>query len=119
MKTLLAILALCLPLCLSAIVITNLPPVYPVQLAFSYPTNRLGTNLWFNVYHTTNIADPLGTWGQITNFPGTGTVFAVSIVPGEHFFFVTASNFWGESIASNLTNTPPLPLNLTNVTLSK
>jgi hypothetical protein len=133
MTRLLALLAALLPLSLSAVWITNLPPVVNVKIAFDFPTNRLNTNGWFNFYHSTNFVLPLSSWGQLTSFYATTTVYTVSIVPGEHYFYLTYSNFWSEWVPQVATNvsfpmqtlpsevfwTPPMPVGPTNTTISK
>ncbi len=39
------------------------------------------------------------------------------VVPGQHFFSITASNVWGESVKSVEVSTPPLPTPPTNITI--
>ncbi len=39
----------------------------------------------------------------------TGTTSTVTVPAGEHSFYVTAFNGWGESAPSNTVKTPPLP----------
>ena len=43
-----------------------------------------------------------------TGFMATNCLAAFSIQPGQHFFYVTASNFWGESALSDPAATPPV-----------
>ncbi len=52
---------------------------------------------------------PTTNW---TVYPTTGTSLTLNMAPQQAYFFVTASNFWGESGPSN-TNATPAPL--TNV----
>ncbi len=92
-----------------------------VTLAWNYPTNEYRTNYSFSVYHSTNAAIPVTNWTQITNitFPtitnllrvGTNFEFQATLptIAGEHFFFLTVSNDWGESRGSNVAGTPPVP----------
>lgn len=56
------------------------------------------------IWHCTNIGGP---WERLTNSVGTATNVVVNIEPGIHFFFCTATNFWGESPPSNIAWTPP------------
>lgn len=58
----------------------------------------------YAIWHATNIAGP---WERITNSIGTETNATVNVPVGVHFFFVTATNFWGESEPSNIAWTPP------------
>ncbi len=68
-------------------------------LYWDYPTNEVA-NVSFNVYFSTNISTPSTNWTVITNVPATTNV-VVPIAPGNNFWFVTATNEWGESIPSN------------------
>ena len=95
------------------------PPNGHVRLNWNYDTNLLSTNLWFNWYETTNISTPTTNWmcftnvlsSSITNISGSNVSISLDIVPGQHFFLGTASNFWGEtSITSTIAFTPPLPV---------
>lgn len=101
------------------------PPNGHVHLKWSYDTNLLSTNLWFNWYETTNISTPLTNWNcitnvlssSITNFDGTNLIISIDITPGEHFLVGSSSNFWGEtSITSQMAHTPPLPLPINDTT---
>lgn len=97
------------------------PPNGDITLEWNYPTNLLCTNLWFNIYGTTNLDLPVEQWPFITNVVGTNLFANLSVVPGANFFVMTASNFWGESsITSNITSTPSLPLPMNGcVTIQK
>lgn len=106
MKALIALLFLLLPLGAKAAVPTT-PQL--VILAWDYPTNELRAELSFKLYTSTNLAVPMTNWLVLTNVAGTNLAAAVRIEPGEHFFTLTASNFWGESDFSNVASVPPLP----------
>ena len=80
-----------------------------VTLAWDYPLAELTTNLTFKLYHSTNPAIPPTQWTPFTNIVGTNLSAALSIDVGVHFFFLTASNWWGESDPSNVASTPPPP----------
>lgn len=57
----------------------------------------------YRVYQSTNVA---GTYLPIGSTNGTS--FTVrGLTPGVYFFYVTASNLWGESLPSNTVKTPP------------
>jgi hypothetical protein len=87
------------------------PPTGNVMLFWNYDTNLLSTNLWFNIYETTNLLTPLTNRNCLTNVVGTNLTVADNINPGAHFIRETASNIWGESaISTNVFATPPLPL---------
>lgn len=51
----------------------------------------------FNLYHATNVAGP---YALLTNVATTNVVVPIS--GGSHFYFVTATNEWGESDPSNI-----------------
>lgn len=83
-----------------------------VTLQADYPTNAVSTDLSFNLYSSTNAALPLSSWSVLTNvtYPGcmvngTNVQVTVPIQPGNMFFYMTASNWFGESNPSNVTNT--------------
>lgn len=79
------------------------PPSGRVTLAWDYPTNLLGTNLWFNIYSSTNLNEPITNWVCLRSVVGTNLQATVTVQPGAH-----ASNFWGESLTSNVALTPDL-----------
>jgi len=80
-----------------------------VNLAWDYPTNELSTNLTFKLYSATNIASPVATWPLLTTVVGTNLSVTLPIDAQQRYFVMTASNWWGESIPSNVAGTPPLP----------
>lgn len=55
----------------------------------------------YKVYQATNVAGPWTIVGQTTN-----TTYTTPVPPGRYFWYVTASNFWSESLPSNTVNTP-------------
>jgi len=67
------------------------------------------------IVHTSTDPDlPLAEWPVLLEIPATEAgklVLEVTIkmVPGSHFFYLTAKNFWGESDPSNTVNTPAAP----------
>jgi hypothetical protein len=73
----------------------------------------------FVLYSSTNAALPLNQWQPWTNAPGTDPTVTVQMQPGAMFFFVTASNIWGESGPSNVTNTPVAPVSITNLNIHR
>lgn len=87
------------------------------------PSYRGNGREWYLIYHSTNVATPTTNWGLITTIPASATnvVLGVTnivpvtntplfIVPGEHYFFLTFSNFWTNSVPSVPAGTPPLPV---------
>lgn len=81
------------------------------MLRWSYPTNELSTNLTFYIYSHTNIAVPLTNWPMLTNVVGTNLSVTLPINAQQRWFFMTASNWWLESLPSEVVATPPLPRN--------
>jgi hypothetical protein len=65
-------------------------------LSWDYPADEV-SNVTFNIYFTTNLVTP--NWTLATNV--TGTNVTVAILPGNGFWYATASNQFGESIPSN------------------
>jgi len=107
-----------------------LPPVLLLlvpflALAFVPLTPRNVTFTWdayagadsFGLYHSDSVVVPLTNWVCLTNFSGTNTQFSIQVVPGAHFYYLTASNMWGQSGPSNVANTPPVATDPTNVVL--
>ena len=94
--------ALCLAPCLHAA--TN----EVVTLAWDYPSAEVTNIAAFKVYQSEDVSRPLREWPLLTNVSGALQV-SFLLEPGRHFFFVTASNFWGESDPSNVASTPALP----------
>lgn len=68
------------------------------------------------IYASTNVSAPVNTWTVLTNIPGVvsnsypATNVQVVIQPGQMFFYITASNLWGETGPSNITNSPVVPV---------
>lgn len=106
-----------------------LPPgaIVPIVLAFDYPTNAMDTNLVFFIHGTAQVNSSLTNWPveatlYATNYwtngwnlpvRETNFTFTVNVnaAPGAHFYYATASNFWGESSDfSNVLAIPPLPV---------
>lgn len=98
-----------------------LPPSGWISLAWDYPSNDLSADLSFVVVATNNLG-PF-PWPSIANptaassisptyWDGSNFSFSVpvQIQPGAMFFACYASNFWGTSTMSTTASTPPLPL---------
>ena len=86
MRTLLTVLSVALPLCAA-----------DLRLEWDPSANADA----YNVYQSTNVAGPWQCVGTTS-----GTNYILTVEPAAYFFFVTASNFWGESGPSNLASTP-------------
>lgn len=89
-----------------------------ITLAWDYPTNELGTNLTFKIHSHTNVTAPPQNWA-VTEVVGTAAMVRVTMVPERRFWFVTASNFWGETPPSNIADTPKPTTNVTGLKLTK
>lgn len=112
-KTISALAGLCL------LAVAASPPSGRVRLAWDYEPTELSTNLTFVLRHSTSIATPLTNWLVLTNVVGTNLTIEVQITPGQHYFVLTASNFWGESDFSNVAGTPPLPRSAVNLRVAR
>ena len=80
-------------------------------LTADWDTNVTSADLVFKVYTSSDVASPLTNWTVLTNVSwpgcmtnGTNIVVNVPLTPGQHYYFMTASNWWGESPPSNVTN---------------
>lgn len=85
------------------------PPDGLVTLEWDYPEAERSTNLTFYVFTSTNVAVPLTNWTALTNVVGTNLSVQLQIDPGQRYFVMTASNFWGQSDFSEVASTPSLP----------
>lgn len=102
--------------CLAAVSLPRgTPPSGRITLAWDYPTNELGMDLTFRVYRSGDLRN----WTLLTNVVGTNATVAVQVQPGQHFFAMTASNFWGESDFSAVASTPPLPRSDSKVSITR
>ena len=96
-----------------------------VRFSWFYTDAAPSTNLWFNIYGTTNVTTPIKQWKLVTNVTSVnalvtnagGTIFSlrVPMISAQYFFVMTASNFWGEtSLTSQMMFTPPAPQPVNN-----
>ncbi len=88
------------------------PPIKTsVMLVWDYPVSEV-PSVVFNVYSSTNLSVPMSSWPFVTNSAVTNAIVGVS--PGSTFWYVTASNEFGESGPSN-TVTSTVPRNVGGV----
>lgn len=88
-----------------------------IRLLWDYPPDQV-TNVNFVVHYSTNLNLILTNWPVVITTYTTNVDFDIN--PGAYFFYVTASNFWGEvSPPSNVVNTPAVPLNTGNTRIIK
>jgi hypothetical protein len=75
----------------------------PGYVPFQYPHPlQLGTNV--PPIPPTN--PPPANWGLVATIPGNQTSFITNAAAGRGVFYLTSSNFWGESGPSNFATTP-------------
>jgi hypothetical protein len=79
-----------------------------VRLTWSYPTTT-DTSLVFKIYTSTSMSIPLTNWTVVATVPYNARSYDLTVTPGEQFFVMTASNFWGQGDFSNVAGTPPAP----------
>lgn len=86
----------------------------PVTLLWDYPLAEQTTNIVFVLHATNLLSAPLTNWPIAAVVPGTNTTVTLPSAQGWQFFYVTASNDWGESDPSNTVGlqTPRPPTNL-------
>lgn len=84
-----------------------------VQL--SWPANDHSQQITaYNVYTAANHNGPFTPVGSTP-----GTTLTVAVTPGVSFFYVTASNFWGETDPGTIVNTPAVPSKVNGVTIKR
>lgn len=128
---------LCLTLLVLALGGIAAVPVKPLRLLWDYAAEDLNTNLVFLLRGTTNLAQPMpwpieaviptanhysnGVWNVPTNGPFVTFEVLQAVTPGQHFYYVTASNaFWeAESLPSNTLGLDPLPSQSGNLRAKK
>jgi hypothetical protein len=78
------------PFLASSAALATVPPPRSTNLTLTWNYPQTSPDIVFTVYSTTNLATPLKKWPVYTNVTSTSCV--VRIVPGNHYFTVTASN---------------------------
>ena len=64
----------------------------------------------YRAYHSTNVAIPMLQWELIATIPGDRTNSEpFDVIPGQHFFVLTASNIWSQSVITNFSNVARTP----------
>lgn len=64
----------------------------------------------FKLYTATNLNTPITNWTLVAEISGNVYKAAITnIALQQSFFLLTASNWWGESLPSNVAGTPPIP----------
>jgi len=73
-----------------------------LKLTWDYPEEeKADIDVW-KLYHTSSLEEPIA-WSLYGTYPVdlTTNLITVDIQPGREFFYLTASNYWGESMPSN------------------
>ena len=90
-----------------------------VRIVWDMPNN--GNVDVYVLYATNALGSPVTNWPVLAAFYATNAVpygsswsYPVSIPQGQMFFSLAASNFWGTSFFSSVTNLPPVLSPLTN-----
>jgi hypothetical protein len=83
-------------------------PALAADLTFFWEANDPAEEvIAYRLYSATNVTGPYTLAATTTN--GLQTNLAVTnVVQGQGFYYVTASNFWGESVPSAGVNTPKI-----------
>jgi len=87
-----------------------------IKVVWQYDTNNLPDV--FKLYSSDNIITPPPLWTLEQTIAGTNLSTTITVFPSKKFYYVTASNIWGETGPSNITNTPSVLTNV-NPTISK
>ncbi len=111
-------------LLLFAVTATALAVVLPgtmrntISLTWDYDTNSPPDV--FKLYTSTNAAMPTTNWTLVAGVSGTIRNITISNINAQQcFFYVTASNWWGESTPSNVAGTPQIPGSVGNLRISQ
>jgi hypothetical protein len=79
-----------------------------VTLTWLTNVNTPSPDFIYKLYSTTNLSVSLTNWPIYATFSGTNTGITLPIDSNQRWFVLTASNWWGETFFSNVTNTPPI-----------
>lgn len=121
MKKTIAIPALLILWAVAALGLTLLPVKNQFALKWDYTNDvRIDPTFCFVIYTSADLSNPITNWSVYTNVSGSNSwtaemesnnvVYAVSNVSAQlsqQYWFVTASNFFGESLPSNTVTSPP------------
>lgn len=74
----------------------------------------------FKLYSSTNLAEPFTNWTHIATLSGNVHNATVSNIAYQQcWFYVTASNWWGESLPSEIAWVPQPPSEVSNLRISQ
>lgn len=89
-----------------------------VTLSWDYDTNSPPDA--FKLYSSTNLSEPSTNWQHIATLSGTIRNVTISnIIAQQCWFYVTASNWWGESLPTNVAWIPQPPREVSNLRISQ
>jgi hypothetical protein len=88
----------------------------PITIAWNYPETNIDNTF---VLHVSSVAAAPLPWPGITNIAGTNLSVTISPIPSRMFYYVTASNFWGDGPPSIVMGTPSAPTNVLGTTIRK
>lgn len=88
-----------------------------VSLSWDYDTNNAPDV--FKLYTSTDITTPTTNWTLVATVSGNIHNATISNIPAQQaFYYVTASNWWGESNPSNIAGTPQIPGAVSNLQMT-
>lgn len=102
-----------LTIVLAALLISAKAATNTTQITLQWSYSDPAPNA-FTVYWTTNAVLPVTNWAVIS-LPGTNalytnsvtlTNYSMQVIPGQYFFTMSASDFWGESFFDGTVSTP-------------
>lgn len=89
-----------------------------VSLTWDYDTNSVPDV--FKLYSGTDLLVPMNEWPLVATVSGNVHNITVSnLAPQQAWFYVTASNWFGESVPSNLAGVPQPPSAVSNLRISQ
>ncbi len=86
-----------------------IPSPQTITFMWDYQATNLTSDMVFKLYTASNPSQPM-PWVVIKTIPSPNLSTTLTVVPGQAFYYLTASNFWGESDPSNVAATPALPV---------
>lgn len=87
-----------------------------ITLHWTYPPSEVTPDLSFRLYTASVLGGP---WTVLKTIPGTNTQTTISVIPAKAFYYLTASNFWGESDPSTVAGTPAPPVSGGTLSITK
>lgn len=99
----------------TAILNVSMVKAGPSTIQLSWPANDSSQQITiYNVYTSASKSGPFTPVGSTS-----GTTLTAVVSPGVSYFYVTASNFWGETDPGTIVNTPAVPSKVNGVTIKR